>query len=198
MTRKREFIRPVYKILLQRVSEPRRFIQVIAGPRQVGKTTLALQVMRKCGLPSHYASADEPTLQDRSWLNQQWDIARAKTDSQKDLHPVLLIIDEIQKITGWSETVKRLWDEDTAVGLPVRVLLLGSSPLLVQKGLTESLAGRFEVIPIIEVKSRSKLYRLPGIDAFCKTFAVKRRLLIGGQGISVKEFLSTAIEKWIA
>ena len=128
--------------------EKRRFIQALAGPRQVGKTTLARQAIEKCDLPSHYVSADEPTLQDRTWLNQQWDIARTKTISKNGNRPALLIIDEAQKIPGWSETVKKLWDEDTANKTPLRVMILGSSPLLVQKELTESLAGRFELIPI--------------------------------------------------
>ena len=139
------FKRPIYQVILHRTTEPRRFIQVLAGPRQTGKTTLARQIIDGCGLTCHYVSADEPTLQDRVWLNQQWDIARSKITENSS---VLLIIDEAQKITGWSETVKRLWDEDTAAELGLKVLLLGSSPLLVQKGLTESLAGRFEIIPV--------------------------------------------------
>ena len=140
--------RPVFKTIIKRILEQRRFIQVLAGPRQVGKTTLARQAIEICGLPSHYVSADEPTLQDRTWLNQQWDIARTKTISNNGHRPALLIIDEAQKIPGWSETVKKLWDEDTANKTPLRVMILGSSPLLVQKGLTESLTGRFELIPI--------------------------------------------------
>ena len=140
--------RPVFKTILKRILEKRRFIQVLAGPRQVGKTMLATQAIEKCGLPSLYVSADEPTLQDRTWLNQQWDIARTKTISKKGNRPALLIIDEVQKITGWSDTVKKLWDEDTANRTPLRIMILGSSPLLVQKGLTESLTGRFELIPI--------------------------------------------------
>ncbi|MFH1934858.1 MAG: ATP-binding protein [Pseudomonadota bacterium] len=127
------------------MSEPRRFIQVLSGPRQTGKTTLAHQVMADLKIPSHYASADEPTLKDLTWIEQQWEAARFKGDSTKGS---LFILDEVQKITGWSETVKRLWDEDTANKLALRVMLLGSSPLLVHQGLTESLAGRFEVIPI--------------------------------------------------
>ncbi len=120
-------------------------MQVLYGPRQSGKTTLAHQVMADLEIPSHYASADEPTLKDRTWIEQQWEIARLKVESEKN---ALFVMDEAQKIDGWSETVKRLWDEDTAKGLPLHVMLLGSSPLLVQRGLTESLAGRFEVIPV--------------------------------------------------
>jgi predicted AAA+ superfamily ATPase len=139
------FKRPIHRKLMERMSEPRRFIQVLYGPRQSGKTTLAHQVMADLEIPSHYASADEPTLKDRTWIEQQWEIARLKVESEKN---ALFVMDEAQKIDGWSETVKRLWDEDTARGIPLHAMLLGSSPLLVQRGLTESLAGRFEVIPV--------------------------------------------------
>jgi hypothetical protein len=104
--------------------------------------------MADLGMESHYASADEPTLKDLSWLEQQWEVARTKARKGKRKKKTLLVLDEIQKITDWSETVKRLWDDDSFNGLPLHVMILGSSQLLLQKGLTESLAGRFEVIPI--------------------------------------------------
>jgi len=100
--------------------------------------------MAELGLPTHYATADEPALKDRTWIEQQWETVRDAGRHGKE--DCLLILDEIQKLPGWSETVKRLWDEDTARSSSIRVLLLGSSPLLVQRGLTESLAGRFEII----------------------------------------------------
>ncbi|NOY64259.1 MAG: ATP-binding protein [Nitrospirae bacterium] len=139
--------RPIYKTLLKRISEPRRFIQVLAGPRQTGKTTLAMQLIDALNIPCHYATADEPALKDLVWIEQQWETIRAKlkrTGRKKGF----LVLDEIQKIQGWSEAVKRLWDEDTRARRPIQVVLLGSSPLLVQRGLTESLAGRFEIIPV--------------------------------------------------
>ena len=139
--------RPMHDVLMKRIKEPRRFIQVLAGPRQTGKTTLARQVQNDLGIPSHYATADEPALKDRSWIGQQWETARALVRSGLR-QGSLLILDEIHKISGWSETVKRLWDEDTAAGNRLRVVLPGSSPLLVWQGLTESLAGRFELIPV--------------------------------------------------
>lgn len=142
------FKRSLFPALLKRLREPRRFLQVLTGPRQVGKTILARQVAKELAIPVHYTSADEPTLQDRAWLNQQWDIARTFTRKGSHQVPALLIIDEVQKAQDWSETIKRLWDEDSAAELPLRVLLSGSAPLLVQKGLTESLAGRFEIIPV--------------------------------------------------
>lgn len=136
----------IHDTLLRRVKEPRRFLQVLAGPRQVGKTTLARQVMEAGGMPAHYASADEPTLRQGAWLEQQWDLARLK--ARETSAGALLVLDEIQKVPGWSGAVKLLWDADTHARLPLKVVLLGSSPLLVQSGLTESLAGRFEIIPV--------------------------------------------------
>ena len=133
--------------LRQRLDEPRRFIQVVAGPRQTGKTTLVRHVLGAWGEAAHYASADEPTLRDRSWLVHQWEVGRTIARTAGTTGAVLAL-DEIQKIPEWSETVKRLWDEDTADGFPLRVVVLGSAPLLVQRGLSESLAGRFEILHV--------------------------------------------------
>ena len=136
------FQRPYAAKLAKRLAEPRRFIQVVTGARQVGKTTLVRQVVEALDAPVRYASADEPTLRGPDWVAAQWEAARlsAGTDG------AVLVLDEIQKATGWAESVKRLWDEDTWAGREIKVVLLGSAPLLVQQGLTESLAGRFEVL----------------------------------------------------
>jgi predicted AAA+ superfamily ATPase len=139
------FQRPQSVVLAARLAEPRRFIQVVAGPRQVGKFTLVQQVTEGLAIPVRQASADEPTLRGAEWIAQQWDVARL---SIADARGALLVLDEIQKIPGWSETVKRLWDEDTRARRRLKVVLLGSSPLLIARGLTESLAGRFEVLPL--------------------------------------------------
>lgn len=138
--------RPIFAQLLQRLQEPRKFIQVLLGPRQVGKTTLALQVAEEIRKPSHYISADLATLQNVSWIQQQWEVARNKVESKAQ--GALLIIDEVQKIPHWSDTIKLLWDQDTRNQLNLSVVILGSSPWLMQKALSESLAGRFENIPI--------------------------------------------------
>jgi hypothetical protein len=136
------FRRPHAAELARRLAEPRRFIQVVAGARQVGKTTLVEQVTAGARLPVRYASADEPTLRGPDWVAVQWEAARLEAGRSG----AILVLDEIQKATGWSESVKRLWDEDTRSRRPLKVVLLGSAPLLVQRGLTESLAGRFEVL----------------------------------------------------
>lgn len=158
--------RPQADALSQRLREPVRWINIVAGPRQVGKTTLVRQVLEE--FPnSRYLSADaasevlsvlpfaigsSPSADsvgggvagspDAAWLVRQWQQARLLAKSGQSTF--VLAIDEIQKIPRWSETVKGLWDEDRADGLAMHVVLLGSSPLLVQDGLAESLAGRFE------------------------------------------------------
>ncbi len=146
MTKSRNsgFQRRFAPILAARLVEPRRFLQVVAGPRQVGKTTLVEQVLAASATPTVYASADEPSLRDAAWLAAQWDRGRLAVAD----HPAgaVLALDEVQKIPGWSETVKRLWDEDSRARRPLRVVLLGSAPLIMRQALTESLAGRFEVL----------------------------------------------------
>jgi predicted AAA+ superfamily ATPase len=139
------FQRDSAPLLAARLGEPRRFLQVVAGPRQVGKTTLVQQVLAEFDYPNVFVSADEPALRDAAWLAAQWDRARllAKDTGKRG---AVLALDEVQKISGWSEAVKRLWDEDTRARLPLRVALLGSAPLLMQRGLSESLAGRFEIL----------------------------------------------------
>ena len=135
--------RPQGAVLADRLAEPRRFLQVVAGPRQVGKSTLVQQVTGDLGLPVRFVSADEPTLRGTEWIGQQWETARLEATGKAG---AVLVLDEIQKIPGWSETVKRLWDEDTRRKRPLKVVLLGSAPLLIAQGLTESLAGRFETL----------------------------------------------------
>ena len=119
---------------------------MVAGPRQTGKTTLVQQVTEPLELPVRYASADEPTLRGPEWIAQQWEAARLS--SIGEARGGVLVLDEIQKIPGWSEVVKRLWDEDTRARRKLVVVLLGSAPLLLARGLTESLAGRFETLSV--------------------------------------------------
>ena len=119
---------------------------MILGPTQVGKTTSIRQVLEAIGFPSHYVTADTATLQSSAWLDEQW--TRARQMLSDSLRPVVLAVDEVQKVASWPSWVKRLRDEDSFAGRDVRVLLSGSSPLLMQQGLAESLAGRFETLPM--------------------------------------------------
>lgn len=141
------FNREIYETVLDRAQAPRGFIQVLAGPRQVGKTTLARQLKADLTISCIYASADEAGLQESSWVKVQWDLARQEL-LKNPSKGALLILDEIQKLPHWSKWVKQLWDEDSFNQLQLKVILLGSAPWLIQQGLGDSLAGRFEIISI--------------------------------------------------
>ena len=138
------FQRIHFQSLTQRLAEPRAFMQVLVGPRQVGKTTLVGQLLAASETPSYFISADDVPNSNAVWLEQQWEIARQRF-RQSGAVEFILAIDEIQKISNWSETIKAQWDADSRQGVALKVILLGSSRLLLQQGLTESLAGRFEL-----------------------------------------------------
>ena len=161
------FQRPQVDTLVERLAEPVRHIIALFGPRQTGKTTIARQALARTDLPNRYLAVDEPDStepsfpydetavtrpatsqrpRDSEWLVRQWEEARL--DAQRSPHGSVLVLDEIQKIEGWSEMVKGLWDADRLRDCPLRLVILGSAPLLMQSGLSESLAGRFETIRV--------------------------------------------------
>lgn len=140
-----EFQRKQFNIVLSRIKEPRGKIQVVVGPRQVGKSTLMDQVLAQCPIPYSLAKADNVDSNDPNWIKRVWESARGTMTVKKETEH-LLVIDEIQKITNWSEAVKEEWDWDCTNKLQLKVVLLGSSRLMIQSGLSESLAGRFELI----------------------------------------------------
>lgn len=157
------FARAQKDILVSRLWEDPKRLIIVTGPRQTGKTTMVQQAV--AGFHGHFALADEPfaewgalpiddlsiggasspeRVKDERWLVREWQSARralAKSDSG-----YVLVIDEVQKIPNWSEIVKGLWDADRLNECPLHVVLLGSAPLLLQSGIGESLAGRFETI----------------------------------------------------
>ena len=140
------FERPIVTTLVDRLGSERRFLQALVGPRQVGKTTAVLQAgsrLEAAELGFVFASGDEPLLPGPAWIDEQWETARAASSGR----PVVLALDEIHKLSGWADRVKANWDRDTRNGTDVRVVVLGSSPLLIGRRLDESLAGRFEIIP---------------------------------------------------
>ena len=159
------FQRPQVNNLVQRLAEVPHHIIALFGPRQTGKTTIVRQVLRQVDLESRYLAVDEPDTslfrapsavaeatfplsQERNtdWLVRNWQEARI--EAERSPRGFVLVFDEIQKISHWSETVKGLWDADRARDCPLHVVILGSAPLLMQSGLSESLAGRFETIRV--------------------------------------------------
>jgi len=139
------FERKQLKILRNRLEENTNLIQILSGTRQVGKTTLVEQLLQYINFPYQFSTADNVPSSDSNWISVQWETARVKLKTS-GAASVLLIIDEVQKIDNWSDAVKKEWDEDRRKNINVKVILLGSSALLIDKGLTESLTGRFEII----------------------------------------------------
>lgn len=137
--------RDLFNVVKQMVIDPRSFIISISGPRQVGKTTLINQILQESDIPSTYVSADGVPAGDSFWISQQWQTARVQLSVSTE-SSFILVIDEIQKIENWSEIVKMEWDADSLNGVDIKLVVLGSARLHIQKGLSESLAGRFEEI----------------------------------------------------
>ncbi len=166
----RTYERTQISTLLNRLSEKPQRLIIVTGPRQTGKTTLVQQALGQLKRPFEYVSVDEPdpavlprfpdlggltaesagrpnVPRDTRWLVRIWEQARMV--SRRSGQGYVLAIDEIQKIPNWSETVKGLWDADRRHDRPIHVILLGSAPLLVQKGMSESLAGRYETVRLM-------------------------------------------------
>ena len=140
MYKRRHFIE-----LKSRLLENRNKIQVLSGPRQIGKSTLVKQVLKEIDIPYLLVSADDVSSNNSNWITETWSTARSIMKVKK-YDVFILVIDEIHKIKNWSETVKKEWDADTFNDLELRVVILGSSRLLIRDGLTESLTGRYELI----------------------------------------------------
>ena len=137
--------RKIYNTIIKRLGEQRMFIQVIMGPRQIGKSTVTRQVLDTLGKPYLFYSADTIPSTSPVWISQCWANARLQMRTQQS-DEMILVIDEIQKLKNWSEYVKKEWDADSLNHLNIKVVLLGSSRVLLEKGLAESLMGRYEEI----------------------------------------------------
>ena len=151
--------RAEYQIIKNRIEEPRKFIQVVMGARQTGKSTVVKQVLKDISIPYQLFSADNVPATNSAWITNCWEAVRSLKENN-GWEEVILVIDEIQKISNWSEVVKKEWDDDTFHDRNIKVLLLGSSRVLLEKGLSESLAGRFEEIRRFLNQSISLLRRL--------------------------------------
>jgi predicted AAA+ superfamily ATPase len=247
--RRQPFERSQADTLAARLGEPRRFLQVVAGARQVGKTTLAVQVLARLDVPSVFISADEPTLGDAAWLAAQWERARiAAADAGKV--GAVLALDEVQKIPGWSETVNLI---ETTIARDVLLMTRVDRPALLRRlfelgcrysgqvlsytkmlgqlqdaGNTTTLAHYLDLLggagmltglqmysgkavrqrgssPKLQVLNTALMTAqsglspaaFPGLGAFAEAFKPKRTLLVGGDGISLEEFLTKPVEHWL-
>ena len=137
--------RAEYQILKKRIEEPRRFIQVVMGSRQVGKSTTVKQVLNDCHCPFMMFNADTVPATNMHWITDCWESVRRKMKAES-ANEYLMVIDEVQKVNSWSEVVKKEWDYDTFNDTNIKVILLGSSRVMLDYGLADSLMGRFERI----------------------------------------------------
>lgn len=137
---KKTFMRPYAEELIRRLREPRGFLQIISGARQVGKTTMVTQVAESIGLRCSFASADVPTLRGVQWIEQQWEVARL-LESESGGEGAVLILDEVQKVPHWAKMVKHLWDEDSRKRRELKVVLPGSAPLALEEFLSQPVEG---------------------------------------------------------
>lgn len=137
--------RSIYHTIIKRLEEHRMFIQVVMGPRQIGKSTVVKQVLDDLGKPYLLYSADTIPSTSPKWISECWANARLQMRAQQ-LEEMILVIDEVQKLKNWSEYVKKEWDADSLNHINLKVVLLDSSRVLLEKGLAESLMGRYEEI----------------------------------------------------
>lgn len=165
------FKRKQFDELILRIAEPRNKIQVISGPRQVGKSTMVKQVLVESTIPHLLLTADNVPPSNTAWIGEMWDTARSQMKLRR-AEEFLLVIDEVHKIDNWSEAVKKEWDADTYADVNIKVVLLGSSRLLLKDGLTESLAGRYELIRMPHW-SYAEMHEAFGID-------IDRYIFFGG------------------
>lgn len=119
-------------------------MQVVVGSRQTGKSTMIAQALRKADVRNHFVSADDAIIPSEQWLRTEWQ--QARNEAMRDSSPMVLIVDEVQKIPSWPRVVKSLYDADQRAMSPLRVILCGSSSLLLHKGLEDSLMGRYELV----------------------------------------------------
>ena len=137
--------RKQYQVLISRLGEPRKCIQVIEGPRQVGKSTLVKQVLKSISIPWLHFSTDNVPTNSNQFISDCWMVARMKIQTEH-LDELVLVIDEVQRLNRWSDAVKKEWDADTFNDVNIKVILLGSSRVMLERGLADSLMGRFETI----------------------------------------------------
>lgn len=157
------------------LEEGNTLIQVVVGPRQTGKSTMIAQALRGLDVLAHSVSADDILAPTEEWLRDERQQAR---NLQRMSHsPVILVLDEVQKVKGWPNIVKGLWDADRRDFLPLKVFLSGSSSLLLRKGLEDSPKGRFELIRSPPIGATASAPRLSGSPwtTFCFSAASRGR-----------------------
>ena len=155
---------PCRDLLLKRLREPAPGrIQLLTGPRQVGKTTLLLEIAAQFGDSAVYAAGDEPDAALPGFWERQW----ADAEARAHRGTAVLLLDEIHFLDDWAKQLKGHWDHLRRQTIPVHVVATGSSALRVTTGSRESLAGRFERITLghWSASSLAKVFQIPANEA---------------------------------
>ncbi len=153
--------------LARRLAEPAPGrIQLLAGPRQVGKTTLLLELAERHGKVAIYAAADGPEAALPGFWERLWSRAEGTASTEGR---ALVLLDEAHVLHDWAGHLKREWDRLRRGKLPVQVVATGSSALRLAHGSRESLAGRFERITLTHwsASSLAEVFGVPPTEA-CK------------------------------
>ena len=136
----------VLNVMRQRLAEPPPgHVQVLTGPRQVGKTTLLLELAKHWGKRALYIAADTPEASLPGWWEQQWQRAEQLAQDRG----AVLLIDEIQYLAHWSRLLKAGIDRLRRERIALHVVVSGSSSLHIGKGARETMAGRFERLQLL-------------------------------------------------
>src|SRR5215472_10591846 len=155
---------PCRDLLLKRLREPAPGrIQLLTGPRQVGKTTLLLEIAAQFGDAAVYAAGDEPEAALPGFWERRWGDAEARARRGT----AVLLLDEIHYLDDWARRLKGHWDHLRRMSIPVHIVATGSSALRVTAGSRESLAGRFErsTLSHWSASSLASVFQIPTDEA---------------------------------
>lgn len=134
-------------------------IQMLTGPRQVGKTTILLELAEDFGARAIYRAADVEEVSAPGWWTLQWERAVRMARTGK----TLLIVDEIHSMPYWARRIKVAFDEVCREKLPLQIIISGSAALPITTGARNELAGRFELLTLRHwtVRDLIEVFQLP-------------------------------------
>jgi predicted AAA+ superfamily ATPase len=142
-------------------------IQLLTGPRQVGKTDTLLKLAKKFHETAIYTAADSPESALPGYWERLWQSA---FEMEKAKGVAILLIDEVQHLPDWSIRLKGEWDKVLREGLKIYLVASGSSSLHLGRGSKESLAGRIERLTITHWSAAmlKKAFKLPKNEAIIR------------------------------
>lgn len=131
--------------LTERLDEPAPGrVQILTGPRQVGKTHILLDSAARWRESALYLAADAPESSLPGWWELQWQRTLQMAGRGKSV----LFVDEAHYLPQWSPVIKSAIDEVYRKKLPLHIVITGSATLPLGSGAREAMTGRFERIEL--------------------------------------------------